>query len=459
MSLLAWQKIAEQKEEVENQIKNINNQIMSSKLTDELGQIKFTKMFKPVTSRLDTQTEATKKLENKGLKGGEPPPPIDEDEMPDFEPPPPIDEDEMPDFEPPPPIDEDEMPDFEPPPPIDEDEMPDFEPPPPIDEDEMPDFEPPPPIDEDEMPDFEPPPPIDDDEMPDFEPPPPIDEDEMPDFEPPPPIDEDEMPDFEPPPPIDEDEMPDFEPPPPIDDDEMPDFEPPPPIDEDEMPDFERKRKEWDPSSIKKSKQKELDKERRVLAEERRQVNALLGKLLKSGETYIKSGKYQGASYDELLRKSENFTKQIDRIEDRLLLTGQKKQRMEYKKVLFSASELREKSKKLKKTPRKTKSKIKPDIEKSLFDKIYGMRRGTAPDSDREENEWEGSGLDQNYKVIYYNNPEKLIEKLDVICGSINAGNSSNEVRNQGITILDELLKLKRITKRIHEKIYNNYFI
>ena len=87
------------------------------------------------------------------------------------------------------------------------------------------------------------------------------------------------------------------------------------------------------------------------------------------------------------------------------------------------------------------------------------MRRDTAPDSESEDNEWEGSGLDQNYKVIYYNNPEKLIEKLDVICRSINAGNSSNEVRNQGITILDELLKLKRITKRMHEKIYNNYFI
>ena len=349
MSLLAWQKIADQKEEVENQIKNINNQIISSKLSDELGQIKFAKMFKPVTSRLDTQIEATKNLENKGLKDG--------DEMPDFEPPPPIDEDE----------------------------------------------------------------------------------DEMPDFEPPPPIDEDEMPDFEPPPPIDEDE------------DEMPDFEPPPSI--------ERKRKEWGPISIKKANQKELNKERRVLAEERRHINVLLGKLLKSGEPYIKSGKYQGASYNELLRQSEDFTKQIDRIEDRLLLTSQKKQRMEYKKVPFSASELQEKSKKLKKTPRKTKYKTKPDIEKSLFDKIEGMRRGTAPDSDREENDWEGSGLDQNYKVIYYNNPEKLIEKLDVICGSINAGNSSNEVRNQGITMLDELLKLKRITKRIHEKIYNNYFI
>ena len=203
----------------------------------------------------------------------------------------------------------------------------------------------------------------------------------------------------------------------------------------------------------------ELNDERRVLAEERRQVNALLGKLSKSGETHIKSGKYEGASYDELLRKSENFTKQINRIEDRLLLTSQKKQRMEYKKVPFSASDLREKSKKLKKTPRKTKSKITPDIEKTLFDKIDSMRRGTAPDSDIEENEWEGSGLNQNYKAIYYNNPEKLIEKLDVIYGSINAGNSSNEVRNQGITILDELLKLKRITKRIHEKMYNNYFI
>ena len=330
MSLLAWQKIADQKEEVENQIKNIRNQIISSKLSDELGQIKFAKMFKPVTSRLDTQIEATK-----GLKDG--------DEMPNYDPPPPI-----------------------------------------VD-------------DGDEMPNYDPPPPIVDDE------------------------------------------------------DEMPDFDPPPPI--------ERKRKKWETTSIKKTNQNELNKERRVLAEERRRVNVLLGKLLKSGEPHIKSGEYQGSSYDDLLRQSEYFTKQINRIEDQLLMTSQKKQRMEYKKVPFSASELLEKSKKLKRTPRKTKYKVKPDIEKSLFDKIEGMRRGTAPDSDREDDELEGSGLNQNYKVIHYNNPEKLIEKLDVICGSINAGNTSKEVKNQGITILDELLKLKRITKRIHEKIYNNHFI
>jgi len=173
----------------------------------------------------------------------------------------------------------------------------------------------------------------------------------------------------------------------------------------------------------------------------------------------IKSGKYKGKSYNDLLEIDEDFTKQINNIENQLLLTKQKIQRMEYKRVPFSASDLQEKSKKLKKTPRKTKYKKKPAIEKALFDKIEGIRRETAPDSDREDDEWEGGGLAHNYKAIYYRDPEKLIEKLDVICGSINAGNTSYELKNQGITILDELLRVKRITKRLYEKIYNNYFI
>ncbi|KAL9983685.1 hypothetical protein ACROYT_G005901 [Oculina patagonica] len=144
-------------------------------------------MFKPVTSRLDTQIEATKKLNNKGLKELDP--------LPEF------------------PIDEDE----------DEDEMPNYPPPPPINETQT----------EDE------------------------DEYEMPNFEPPPPIDEDET--------EDEGEMSDFE------------------------PSTTRKRKEWTPSSFKKADQKKLDNERKYLAEERRRVNVLLGKLSKSGENFIKS--------------------------------------------------------------------------------------------------------------------------------------------------------------------------
>ncbi|KAL9986813.1 hypothetical protein ACROYT_G001014 [Oculina patagonica] len=283
-------------------------------------------MFKPVTSRLDTQIEATKKLNNKGLKELDP--------LPEF--------------------------------PIDEDE----------DEDEMPNYPPPTPIDEAQT------------------------EDEY------------EMPDFDPPPPIDEAQT--------EDEDEMPDFDPPPSI--------EQKRKKWDTSA----NQKELDRQRESLAEERRQVSVLLGKLKKSGKNMIKSGKYKGKSYNDLLEIDEDFTNQIDRIENQLLLTKHKIQRMEYKRVPFSASDLQEKSKKLKKTPKKTKYKKKPTIEESLFDKIDAMRRDTAPDSDREDDEWEGGGLANNYKAIYYRDPEKLIEKLDVICGSINAGNTSYELKNQG---------------------------
>ena len=328
MSLLKWKQIANEKEDVENQIKNINNQIMSSKLKDELGQVGFTKMFKPITTRLDTQIEATKKLEDEGLKDG------DEDK--------------------------------------------------------------------------------EDDDYP------------LPEY---PSEIETET----------EDEI----------EDEIADFEPPPSI--------EKKRKEW--VSGYSEKQKELDKERKQLAEERRRLNALLGKLNRSGEYHIKSGKYKGVSYDELIRDSEILTTRIDEIENKLLLSKSKKQRMEYKKVPFLSSELREQSKKLKRTPKTTKSKKKPAIQKSLLDKIESIRKDTTPDSDREEYEWEGSGYDQNYKVVYYNNPEKLIKKLDVICGSINAGNTSNQIRNNSVTILDELLKLKRITKRMHEKIYNKYFI
>ncbi|KAL9952549.1 hypothetical protein ACROYT_G039818 [Oculina patagonica] len=97
-------------------------------------------MFKPVTSRLDTQIEATKKLENKGVREGDPLPeyPIEPedggDEMPDFDPPPPINETQTEDE------DEYEMPDFDPPPPIDEAQT--------EDEDEMPDFDPPPSIEQ-----------------------------------------------------------------------------------------------------------------------------------------------------------------------------------------------------------------------------------------------------------------------------------------------------------------------
>lgn len=57
MIISKWKKISKEKEENENQIKMINNQICMTKLEDEIGQIKFNKMFKPKTSRLDAQID------------------------------------------------------------------------------------------------------------------------------------------------------------------------------------------------------------------------------------------------------------------------------------------------------------------------------------------------------------------------------------------------------------------
>lgn len=53
MSISKWNKISKEKEENENLIKKINNQIFITKLEDELEKIKFNQIFKPITSRLD----------------------------------------------------------------------------------------------------------------------------------------------------------------------------------------------------------------------------------------------------------------------------------------------------------------------------------------------------------------------------------------------------------------------
>ena len=47
--------------------------------------------------------------------------------------------------------------------------------------------------------------------------------------------------------------------------------------------------------------------------------------------------------------------------------------------------------------------------------------------------------------VVFYNNPQELLEKLTVILGEMEAGNTSLKMRNMGQTILDTLLKNKRI--------------
>ncbi|MCU7958158.1 MAG: hypothetical protein KZQ67_16375, partial [gamma proteobacterium symbiont of Bathyaustriella thionipta] len=59
----------------------------------------------------------------------------------------------------------------------------------------------------------------------------------------------------------------------------------------------------------------------------------------------------------------------------------------------------------------------------------------------------------------FYNDSDDLIDFLELILGSIDAGNNSINMKNKGIAIIDELLKLGAINKDVHEILYKQNFI
>ena len=72
-----------------------------------------------------------------------------------------------------------------------------------------------------------------------------------------------------------------------------------------------------------------------------------------------------------------------------------------------------------------------------------------------------GSGLRRRKKgrtVRFFSNPKELLQKLEVIIGSILAGNTNQEIRNTGVGILDLLLKENAINRSQHEKLFRKYF-
>ena len=60
--------------------------------------------------------------------------------------------------------------------------------------------------------------------------------------------------------------------------------------------------------------------------------------------------------------------------------------------------------------------------------------------------------------VVFYNNPQELLQKLAVILGEMEAGNTSLKMRNMGQTILDTLLENKSINKTAYGKLVKKYF-
>ena len=71
----------------------------------------------------------------------------------------------------------------------------------------------------------------------------------------------------------------------------------------------------------------------------------------------------------------------------------------------------------------------------------------------------EGSGLKKRGgNIVFFNDVKQLLKKLELIVSEILAGNTSIEMRNTGVAILDMLLKTSKINKAQHEKLYKTYF-
>ena len=70
-----------------------------------------------------------------------------------------------------------------------------------------------------------------------------------------------------------------------------------------------------------------------------------------------------------------------------------------------------------------------------------------------------GSGIKKRGgNIVFFNDVKQLLKKLELITGEILAGNTSIEMRNTGVAILDMLLKTTKINKAQHEKLYKTYF-
>ena len=60
--------------------------------------------------------------------------------------------------------------------------------------------------------------------------------------------------------------------------------------------------------------------------------------------------------------------------------------------------------------------------------------------------------------VMFFNDVKQLLKKLELIIGEILAGNTSIQMRNTGVNILDTLLRMATINRPQYNKLYNKYF-
>ena len=59
--------------------------------------------------------------------------------------------------------------------------------------------------------------------------------------------------------------------------------------------------------------------------------------------------------------------------------------------------------------------------------------------------------------VTYYKDPQNLVERMNILIGSIRKGNNSPVIKNDLSQINDELLRINAIDKSLHERFYQKY--
>ena len=71
--------------------------------------------------------------------------------------------------------------------------------------------------------------------------------------------------------------------------------------------------------------------------------------------------------------------------------------------------------------------------------KHYKQKKQTTGSGLRKRRQQRGNG------VVFFNDPNQLLKKLELIIGEIVAGNTSVDMRNMGVHILDTLLTISSI--------------
>ena len=101
------------------------------------------------------------------------------------------------------------------------------------------------------------------------------------------------------------------------------------------------------------------------------------------------------------------------------------------------------------------------NFQHERIDRLFKVLREYISHYKQKARKMKGSGLRRRKKggaVRFFSNLKELLQKLEVIIGSILAGNTNVGIRNTGVGILDLLLKEGAINRSQHETIFRKYF-